>query len=139
MNILSPVLGMMVLTLAMTIVIFTSRLPIIVKNFPNLQGGKYADDMKQNMSAGMRNITDNYNHLFEQPVLFYATAVYIHLVGHVDLVHVRCAWFFVGFRVAHSLVQATVNNVATRLTMFMGASVALAIMVVREMIVSLGG
>ena len=139
MDILSPVLGMMVLTLAMTIVIFASRLPIIVKNFPNLQGGKYADDMKQNMSVGMRNITDNYNHLFEQPVLFYATAVYIHLVGHVDLIHVRCDWFFVGFRVAHSLVQATVNNVATRVTMFIGASVALAVMVVREMIVALAG
>ncbi|HBP15467.1 MAG TPA: hypothetical protein DD457_09690 [Gammaproteobacteria bacterium] len=139
MNILSPVLGMMVLTLAMTIALFVSRLPIIVKNFPNLQGAKYADDMKQNMSAGLRNITDNYNHLFEQPVLFYATALYIHLVGHVDLIHIRCAWVFVGFRVAHSLVQATINNVATRLTMFLGATVALAIMVVREMIVALAG
>ena len=139
MDILSPVLGMMVLTLAMTIVIFASRLPIIVKNFPNLQGAKYADDMKQNMSAGLRNITDNYNHLFEQPVLFYATALYIHLVGHVDLIHIRCAWVFVGFRVAHSLVQATINNVETRLTMFLGATVALAIMVVREMIVALAG
>jgi len=36
-------------------------------------------------------------------------------------------------------VQATVNNVATRLTMFIGASVALAVMVVREMIVALAG
>ncbi len=139
MDILSPVLGMMVLTLAMTIALFVSRLPIIVKNFPNLQGAKYADDMKQNMSAGLRNITDNYNHLFEQPVLFYATALYIHLVGHVDLIHIRCAWVFVGFRVAHSLVQTTINNVATRLTMFLGATVALAIMVVREMIVALAG
>ena len=139
MDILTPVLGMMVLTLAMTIALFVSRLPIIVKNFPNLQGAKYADDMKQNMSAGLRNITDNYNHLFEQPVLFYAIALYIHLVGHVDLIHIRCAWVFVGFRVAHSLVQATINNVATRLTMFLGATVALAIMVVREMIVALAG
>ena len=139
MNILSPVLGMMVLTLTMTIVLFASRLPIIVKNFPNLQGAKYTDDLKQNFSTGLRNITDNYNHLFEQPVLFYATAVYIHLVGHADLIHVRCAWIFVAFRVTHSLVQATVNNVATRLIMFSGASIALAIMVIREMIVAVAG
>ena len=139
MDILSPVLGMMVLTLAMTIAIFASRLPTIVKNFPNLQGGKYTEDMRKNLPAGMRNITDNYNHLFEQPVLFYATALYIHLVGHVDPIHVRCAWIYFGFRVVHSIVQASINNVATRLTMFTGASLALATMIIRETIAWLGG
>ena len=139
MDILSPVLGMLVLTLVMTIALFASRLPIIVKNFPNLQAGKHPGELRQNIPVGMRNITDNYNHLFEQPVLFYAAALYIHLAGHVDLIHVRCAWVYFGFRVVHSIVQATSNNVATRLIMFTGASLALATMIVRETIVWLGG
>ena len=37
MDILSPVLAMLVLTLAMIIVLVGSRLPIIIKNFPDLQ------------------------------------------------------------------------------------------------------
>ena len=139
MDILSPVLAMLVLTLAMIIVLVGSRLPIIIKNFPNLQAGKHSDELRQNIPVGMRNITDNHNHLFEQPVLFYATAFYIHLSGHVDLIHVRCAWAYFGFRVVHSIVQATNNNVATRLIMFMGATLALAVMIVRETSVGLGG
>ena len=77
-------------------------------------------------------MADNYNHLFEQPTLFYAVALAIAVLGHVDSLHVACAWVFTALRIAHSLVQATVNIILIRFTLFALSWVALAIMIVRE-------
>ena len=132
-------LGMITPSRLMVLVLYLSRAPLIIKYWGNTQGAKHSDELRTNLPERLRYITDNYNHLFEQPVLFYAAALYIHLAGHVDLIHVRCAWIYFVFRVVHSIVQATSNNVATRLIMFTGASLALATMIVREAIVWLGG
>ena len=79
-------------------------------------------------------VSNNYNHLFEQPTLFYAVAIGIAVLGHVDTLHVRCAWAFAILRILHSGVQATVDVVAIRFTFFALAWVALGIMVVREVL-----
>jgi hypothetical protein len=41
------------------------------------------------------------------------------------------AWLYVGLRVVHSLVQATVNVIIVRFAIFMAASVVLLVMSVR--------
>ena len=61
----------------------------------------------------------NYNHLMEQPTIFYAIA----LSARADGLRRRrsivwLAWGYVGFRIVHSIVQATVNIVAIRFPMF---------------------
>src|SRR5262245_47620560 len=50
-------------------------------------------------------VADNYNHLHEQPTIFYALVVYTHLTGNVDSINVGLAWSYVGLRIVHSLVQ----------------------------------
>ena len=82
----------------------------------------------------MISVSDNYNHLFEQPTLFYAVAISIAVLGHVDAVHVACAWAFTALRVAHSAVQATINIVNIRFALFGLAWIALAVMIVRELL-----
>jgi hypothetical protein len=129
--ILQPVLAMALLTTAMAVWMYATRIPAMQKaGFdPNDARDKSALDT---LPASARWPADNYNHLFEQPTLFYAVALSIAVLGHVDSVHVACAWVFTGARIAHSLVQATVNIIMLRFSIFAISWVALAVMVVRE-------
>ena len=56
----------------------------------------------------------NYNHLMEQPTVFYAVALTLALVGWGHGLNTDLAWGYAGLRIAHSLVQATFNRVAIR-------------------------
>ena len=86
------------------------------------------------MSPRNRVITENYNHLFEQPTLFYAVVVYIFLMGNTDTTHIILAWGYVIFRAIHSVYQLTLNQVPMRATIFGIAGVFLLIMIFREAI-----
>jgi hypothetical protein len=67
----------------------------------------------------------NYNHLMEQPTLFYAVALTLALLNQGDGINLILAWAYVGFRIAHSLVQAMTNVVSHRFLLFSLASLAL--------------
>jgi len=129
--ILQPVLAMALLTTAMAVWMYATRIPAMQKAGiePNDARDHHALDA---LPTSARWPADNYNHLFEQPTLFYAVALAIAVLGHVDTVHVACAWVFTIARVAHSLVQATVNVIMVRFGIFAISWVALAVMVVRE-------
>ena len=60
----------------------------------------------------------NYNHLMEQPTIFYAIALSLAMMGFGGGINLWLAWGYVGFRIVHSLVQATVNIVAIRFPLF---------------------
>ena len=68
----------------------------------------------------------NYNHLLEQPTLFYAVCLVLAAVGPAHPFNIALAWGYVGLRIAHSLVQATFNRVGIRFLFFVLATVALA-------------
>jgi len=67
----------------------------------------------------------NYNHLMEQPTIFYAIAITLALMGFGGGINYWLAWGYVGFRMVHSLVQCTVNVVAIRLPLFVLATLCL--------------
>jgi hypothetical protein len=85
----------------------------------------------------VQQIADNYNHLHEQPTVFYALLVYSHLVGVADGTNVTLAWSYVVLRVLHSLVQCTVNFVPLRFVLFVLASLPLMAIAVRNALVLL--
>jgi hypothetical protein len=70
-------------------------------------------------------VADNYNHLHEQPTIFYAVALAAQAAGAADPLAVGLAWAYVGLRVVHSLVQATANIIMLRFTVFAVASLVL--------------
>ncbi len=73
-------------------------------------------------------VSDNYNHLHEQPTIFYATALVAQLAGGVDVFTVALGWAYVDLRIVHSLVQATRNVIQLRFAVFtLGSLVLLAI------------
>ncbi len=67
----------------------------------------------------------NYNHLMEQPTVFYAVALALALGGMGDGVNAALGWAYAGLRIAHSLVQVTVNRVIVRFALFALGSLAL--------------
>src|SRR4051795_4293206 len=67
----------------------------------------------------------NYNHLMEQPTIFYAIALTLALMGIGSGINLWLAWGYVGLRIVHSVVQSTVNIVPIRFTIFALATVCL--------------
>ena len=134
MEILYPMLGMILLSSSILVALAVTRIPLIIKHFGNLQGAKHSDELRPRLPSRLRNITDNYNHLFEQPTLFYALIIYIYLMEHADTSHVQLAWGYVVLRGLHSVTQVTTNNVSIRAPVFVAASLCLIVMVVRELL-----
>ena len=67
----------------------------------------------------------NYNHLMEQPTIFYAIVFALVLMGFDHRINVYLAWGYVGLRIVHSIVQATVNVVRIRFLIFALATLCL--------------
>lgn len=76
----------------------------------------------------------NYIHLMEQPTLFYAIALILAMIGEGDGLNATLAWVYVGLRVVHSLIQATVNIIRYRFIVFTLASLALVALTVHALI-----
>lgn len=68
---------------------------------------------------------DNYNHLMEQPTIFYAIAISLSLLSVNSEASVLLAWAYVGLRVAHSLLQALVNKIEVRFAIFVLSNIPL--------------
>ena len=62
--------------------------------------------------------SDNFSHLFELPVLFYALCAMAIAVQHVPVWLPYCAWLFVVLRLIHSGIQCTYNKVMHRFPVF---------------------
>ncbi len=72
--------------------------------------------------------SDNYNHLFELPVLFYALCALALASAHVPAWLPAAAWLFVGLRIVHSAIQCSYNRVMHRFTVFLAGFALLAAM-----------
>ena len=70
------------------------------------------------MPAWVERTSDNYNHLFEQPVAFYVVTLSIALMNNIEPLMVQLAWAFVVCKNIHSLVQLTINIVLLRFVIF---------------------
>lgn len=67
----------------------------------------------------------NYMHLMEQPTIFYAIVFALILMDFDASINVWLAWGYVAFRVLHSLVQATFNDVRVRFPLFLLSTLCL--------------
>lgn len=63
--------------------------------------------------------SDNYNHLFELPVLFYGLCALALATTHVPGWLPAAAWLFVALRIAHSAIQCSYNRVMHRFAVFL--------------------
>ena len=73
-------------------------------------------------------LSDNYNHLFELPVVFYVLCLLAIICQHVPNWLVIMAWGFVVSRIVHSMIQCTYNRVTHRFGVFFVGLLMLIIM-----------
>ena len=122
----SPLLAPVVVLVAWSLVMFVwlaiARAPYVRGNIPD--GARGAD--VERAHPGKANWpAHNYMHLMEQPTIFYAI-VFVLVLVHLDVpINVYLAWGYVGLRIVHSIVQATVNIVRIRFSLFMLATICL--------------
>lgn len=96
--------------------------------------GTTGADADRGLPAHAQWKAHNYNHLLEQPTLFYVLLVVLALAGVDDFPVRMVAWSYVTLRIAHSLWQATVNRVAGRFWLFLLSTLALIALAVRAAI-----
>ncbi|MFT3726049.1 MAG: MAPEG family protein [Hyphomonadaceae bacterium] len=134
MGMMGPVLALVVWTLVMLVWLYVRRIPAMRKagiDPAKIKGSEsYAGLPPMDPKAVW--VADNYNHLHEQPTIFYALCVYSHLVGVADGFNAGLAWAYVGVRVIHSLIQVTTNFVPLRFAVFNIGSLLLIIVAVRN-------
>ncbi len=132
-TLLTPVLALIVWTLAVWFWMYATRLPAIQAAKIDPESARHPGSLDA-LPSRVRAVADNYNHLMEQPTIFYAMVFYVVLAGHSDQVHIWLAWAYVALRVVHSLIQNTVNIVPLRFAVFALSTFCLAAMAVREVI-----
>ena len=128
---LQPVIALVLWSMVMWAWLYATRLPAMMKARTPLDPTQPRDVMLGGLPPRVRWKADNYNHLMEQPTLFYATALTLALLGQGDAVNLGLAWAYVALRVVHSLIQALVNVIVLRFDVFMAASVVLVILALR--------
>jgi hypothetical protein len=130
-NILTPLLALVVWTFVIWLWMYATRIPAMQRAGIDPKRVKRKDDI-EGLPVAVKQIADNYNHLHEQPTVFYALLFYSHLVGVADALNVQLAWAYVAIRVVHSLVQCTKNFVPVRFSVFMLASLVLIVITGRN-------
>lgn len=110
---------------------YATRLPAMTRAGLAPQDAARVADLQGRLPRRVEQVADNYNHLMEAPTVFYAVALAVVALGAADGVHAACAWAFVGLRVAHSIVQATLNPVVPRFVLFLASWFAVVVMLVR--------
>ncbi|MBW8811925.1 MAG: MAPEG family protein [Caulobacterales bacterium] len=128
---LQPVMALVLWSLVMEVWLYATRIPALQAAKAPLDPNMSAADLNAIIPPRVRWKADNYNHLMEQPTIFYAACLAAAVGGHGDGLNTGLAWGYVGLRVVHSLVQATSNVIMVRFSVFMVASLALAALAVR--------
>jgi hypothetical protein len=133
--ILAAVVALVLWTFVMWVWLYATRIPAIVRLKIAFDPYKPRNEFLDQIPPRVRWKAENYNHLMEQPTLFYAVALTLAFTGHGTGLSAILAWLYVALRVVHSLVQATVNVVMWRFAVFMAASLVLLAMTLRAAMV----
>jgi hypothetical protein len=123
--ILAPVVALAAWTMVMWGWMYVTRLPAIRRARMRLDPQAPRGEQMASLPARVRWKADNYNHLMEQPTVFFAVALVLAFAGHGGGAALALAWSYVGLRVAHSLVQALWNKIEVRFSLFSLSSLVL--------------
>ncbi len=129
--ILSPVIALVLWTFVMCGWMYAALIPAMRRHRFVYDPRRPSHEFHARLPAEVRWKADNYNHLLEQPTIFYAVCLTLALVNAGAGLNAVLAWCYVGLRIVHSLIQATVNKVPIRFVLFVAASIVLLVMTIR--------
>ena len=126
-SILLPVLTLAFWTFIIFAIMAPARFYFLRMKHP--QTAAHTKNLKGLLPPWTERVADNYNHLFEQPVVFYAIALSIAVINNIEPLMIQLAWTYVALRVLHSIVQITFNFVPLRFTLFVTSWLILGYMI----------
>jgi hypothetical protein len=124
-EILVPVVVLVAWSLVQWLWMYATRLPAIKASGMTLDATIPNGEQMASLPSKARWKADNYNHLMEQPTVFYALAISMALLGLGDGLNETLAWAYVGLRIVHSLFQSLVNKIELRFMLFALSNVPL--------------
>jgi len=124
---LGPIVALVAWSLIMQIWLYVSRFAAMKRAGISLKGrrGSRGGALEGVIPDEANWKAHNYAHLMEQPTIFYAIVIALVLMRFDAAINVYLAWAYVGLRILHSLIQATVNVVTYRFIVFTLASLCL--------------
>jgi hypothetical protein len=124
---LGPIVALVAWSLVMYIWMYAARLTAMKRAGISLKGrrGTRGAALEGVIPDEANWKAHNYAHLMEQPTIFYAIVFALVLMRFDGPVNAYIAWAYVGLRVIHSLIQATVNIVVYRFLVFTLSSLCL--------------
>jgi hypothetical protein len=136
--ILAPAAALAVWSMLMLMWMAATRLPALarLKLDPEQSRGGRGADLDGVLPGPIQWKAHNYNHLMEQPTVFYAVCLILAIAGS-GAIDLYLAWAYVGLRVVHSLWQALVNTIPVRLTIFTVYSLVLTALAVRALLATM--
>ena len=128
---LAPVLALALWTHLIWAWMYATRLPAMRKAKMRPDSLAPRGEQMSQLPPEVRWKADNYNHLMEQPTVFYAVAISLAVLGDASWITLSLGWAYVALRVLHSLVQTLVNKIELRCALFALSSLVLIAMTVR--------
>jgi hypothetical protein len=123
--IIAPVIALAVWTHVIWAWMYATRIPAIRKARLVLDPSAPRGEQMATLPPDVRWKADNYNHLMEQPTVFYAVALSLAVLGQGGGTNGALAWAYFSLRVVHSLVQTTINKIEVRFGVFVLSSLVL--------------
>lgn len=136
---LPPILALNAWTLIIEAWMYKLRLPAIKQYKVPMTPNMTLDTMNSRFPGPVRWKADNYNHLLEQPVQFYAVTLVVAFTYYLQGqglsgpkgdqgFDATLAWLYVAARVVHSLIQRSTNVIPWRFAAFGASSVVLGVL-----------
>ena len=123
--IIAPVIALVFWSLVMWVWMYATRIPAIQKARIRLDPHAPSGEQSKLLPSTVRWKADNYNHLMEQPTIFYAIVFALAFLGEGTGINLQLAWAYVVLRVIHSLLQALVNKIEVRFLIFVLSNIPL--------------
>jgi hypothetical protein len=127
-SLLAPVITLVLWTHVMCVWLYATRIPAIRRNRVALNPQESKEVFNARLPPEVRWKADNYNHLMEQPTIFYAVVLALAIAGGDSAFHATLAWLYVALRIVHSLIHASVNIIMLRFGVFILATLVLAVL-----------
>lgn len=128
---LGPVLVLALWTHVIWAWMYATRLPAMRAAKMRPDSNALRGEQVATLPPRVRWKADNYNHLMEQPTVFYAVALAMAVAGDQTSISTMLAWTYVGLRIVHSLVQVLVNIIQVRFLIFFVSSLVLVALTIR--------
>lgn len=134
--ILQPIVVLAAWTMVMWLWMYVTRIPAMSKAGIKPDDARRAKALDDALPDSVQWKAHNYNHLHEQPTVFYAVALVLAIAGWGEGMNALLAWIYVGLRIIHSIVQVTANVVMVRFVLFALSSLVLIALVFHAFLVT---